>query len=69
MKQSFVAVILLNWNGLTDTIECVESLLRSSWQKLTIYIVDNGSKNKEARVLAEKFPEKNFLQDVSNRLL
>lgn len=50
-----IAVIVLNWNGLDDTIECVESLLCQTWGPLHIYIVDNGSGNNEADILETKF--------------
>lgn len=38
-----VAVIVLNWNGWLDTIECVESLLRSDYPNLHVVICDNNS--------------------------
>src|ERR1035437_8116597 len=38
-----VCIILLNWNGWTDTIECLESLLRSDYANYTIVVCDNGS--------------------------
>lgn len=36
-------IILVNWNGHQDTIECVESLLRSDSDDFRVVIVDNGS--------------------------
>ncbi len=36
-------VILTNWNGWQDTIECLESLIRQDYQNLDIIIVDNAS--------------------------
>jgi GT2 family glycosyltransferase len=41
-KRARLAVILVNWNRHTDTIECLESLLRSD-ERVRIVIVDNGS--------------------------
>lgn len=38
-----VLIIVLNWNGLDDTIECVNSLLMSSYKNIHILVVDNGS--------------------------
>ncbi len=38
-----VAVILLNWNAWTDTIECLESLLRSDYPAFQIVVCDNAS--------------------------
>lgn len=37
-----LAVILVNWNRHADTIECLESLLRSD-ERIRIVVVDNGS--------------------------
>lgn len=38
-----VYVVVLNWNGWQDTIECVESLLNLESKVYRIVIVDNGS--------------------------
>jgi GT2 family glycosyltransferase len=38
-----VCVIVLNWNGWQDTIECLESLWRLSQSDIQIIVVDNGS--------------------------
>lgn len=42
MNKSLYAIIL-NWNNYTDTRECIESLLRSSYSPTRIVLVDNGS--------------------------
>lgn len=38
-----VAVVLLNWNGWADTIECLESLLRSDYPDYRVIVCDNAS--------------------------
>jgi len=40
-----VAVIVLNWNGIDDTVLCFRSLLRQTAKNFVIVIVDNGSKD------------------------
>lgn len=40
-----VYIILLNWNGWEDTIECLESLQRIDYKNFKVIIVDNGSTN------------------------
>lgn len=40
-----VGIILLNWNGWQDTIECLESLYRLDYPVFSTIIVDNGSTN------------------------
>ncbi|MBQ6220864.1 MAG: glycosyltransferase family 2 protein [Methanosphaera sp.] len=41
-----VSIILLNWNGEEDTIECLESLKSVNYPKFDVYLVDNGSKKR-----------------------
>ena len=45
MKQNNLAIIILNWNGWQDTIECLESLFKGTWQQFSVIIIDNGSKD------------------------
>lgn len=40
-----VSIIVLNWNGWRDTIECIESLYQIEYNNFDIIIVDNGSKD------------------------
>lgn len=41
--QPAVAIILVNYRGWRDTIECLESLFRLTYQNRSVFIVDNGS--------------------------
>ncbi len=43
MHNSRVAVIILNWNGWEDTIECLESLYQINYANFDVIIVDNNS--------------------------
>lgn len=38
-----IAIILVNWNGHRDTIECLESLMRLACGDFVVMVVDNGS--------------------------
>jgi GT2 family glycosyltransferase len=38
-------VIVLNWNGWSDTIECLESLLRSDYPDFRVVVCDNASRD------------------------
>jgi GT2 family glycosyltransferase len=40
-----VSVIILNWNGWKDTIECLESLYQIDYPNYDIVLVDNDSKD------------------------
>ncbi len=55
MPDSSVTVVLLNWNGLQDTRECLESLRHVNYPSFRVVVVDNGSRNDEASALAADF--------------
>ena len=38
-----VAIVVLNWNGADDTLQCVDSLLKQDYRKFHIVVIDNGS--------------------------
>jgi len=50
-----IGIIVVNWNGFSDTCECLESLLRLNYPNYKIFVVDNNSENKEADSLEKKF--------------
>ncbi|MBU0508546.1 glycosyltransferase family 2 protein [bacterium] len=52
------AVIVLNWNGLADTRECLASLFRITGASFRAYVVDNGSTDGSAEVLQSEFGER-----------
>ena len=57
MTTPLVSIVVLNWNGLQDTRECLQSLLAQDYPSIEIHVVDNGSTNQEAAHLAEEFDE------------
>jgi GT2 family glycosyltransferase len=48
-----VSIIILNWNGWEDTIECLESLFENIYKNYNVVLIDNGSKNESANKLME----------------
>lgn len=50
-----VSIIILNWNGLKDTIKCLESLKKITYLNYEVIIVDNGSKGNDVEVLSREF--------------
>ncbi len=46
-----VSIIVLNWNGLTDTLACLESLRQLHYANHRIIVVDNGSSDGSVDVL------------------
>lgn len=58
MTEPKVTIIVLNYNGLYDTKECLKSLLKTSYSHYCIIVVDNGSLKNEAIILRHMFPDK-----------
>lgn len=50
-----VAVITVNWNGLSDTRECLDSLKNQTYQNLRIVVVDNASDGDDAERISEAY--------------
>lgn len=50
-----VAIIVLTYNGLSDTRECLRSLEKLDGERATVYVVDNGSTDGTADELAREF--------------
>lgn len=46
-----VVIIILNWNGIADTLECLDSLQKQSYKNFTILVVDNGSSDNSKELL------------------
>lgn len=49
--MSRVAVVILNWNGIDDTLECLDSLLRQTYTDFKLVVVDNGSTDNSKELL------------------
>lgn len=62
-----VGVIILNWNGLDDTAECLNSLIKVTYQKMVVYLIDNGSENNELPILKKQFENKLNIKFIQNR--
>lgn len=50
-----VSIVVLNWNGLKDTVECLNSLARLDYPDYEIIVVDNASRGNDAAELRRQF--------------
>lgn len=64
MNYAKVSIIILNWNGLEDTTECLESLKKITYPTYEVIVVDNCSEGNDAQVLKEEFGD--YIQLVQN---
>ena len=61
-----VEIIILNWNGLSDTIACITSLKNISYPNYSIVVVDNCSDNNEAAKISAAFPSIEVIKSEKN---
>ncbi|TEU12046.1 MAG: glycosyltransferase family 2 protein, partial [Anaerolineales bacterium] len=61
-----VLVIVLNWNGLVDTLECLESLACLDYPDYKVVIVDNGSMDGSVKAIREHFPDVTLIENEEN---
>jgi len=64
--MSKISVIILNWNGENDTIDCINSLLNQVDVELDIMVIDNGSKEESVSKIERKFPQLMVIKSESN---
>jgi GT2 family glycosyltransferase len=62
-----VCVVVVNWNGLSDTQECLASLAEVSYPCFQVLVVDNGSRGDDASILRAAFPAVTVLEAGENR--
>ena len=68
-----VSVIILNWNGWRDTVECLESVYQINYPNYDVIVVDNGSEDNSVERIKQycegklKISSRFFEYDNSNK--
>lgn len=57
-----VTIVILNWNGKNDTLDCLKSL----GTKHTIIVVDNGSQDNSVQEIQEQYPYVQVIETSTN---
>jgi len=66
MNLPSVHIVVLNWNGKSDTVECLTSLHSVSYPNRKIVVVDNGSTDGSEEAIKAAFPDVTFIQTGEN---
>lgn len=61
-----VAIIILNWNGLADTLACLESALALDYPSVDLIVCDNGSTDDSVPTIRRQFPSVTVLENRAN---
>ena len=59
-------MIVLNWNGWEATADCVDAVLKLSYENHSLVVVDNGSTDGSVAALRARFPRLRILETGEN---
>jgi len=65
LNQKRVAIILINWNGLRDTLECLASLANLDYTNNQVFIVDNNS-DENISAICDQHPNTIIIRNQKN---
>jgi hypothetical protein len=65
-RRPRVLIVILNWNGKRDTLECLASLEKVTYRQFTPIVVDNGSTDDSVPVFRSRFPQVPILETKAN---
>ena len=64
--QLRVAILILNWNGMRDTLETLKSVQRLQYDNFEVVLVDNGSTDGSREAIATAFPTVRLIAPPTN---
>src|SRR6266480_1839166 len=67
-RRPTVSVIIVNYNGASDTAACLEACRSVDWpqDQLELVVVDNASRDGSAELLRDRFPEVRLITSKKN---
>jgi GT2 family glycosyltransferase len=61
-----IFILILNWNGKENTIECLESVTKINYPNYHIVVMDNGSVDDSVLVIKKQFPQVTLIENKAN---
>ena len=61
-----VTIVILNWNGLDDTLSCLGSLEELVYPDYDVIVCDNGSTDGSVEAIRESFPQVTVVENGDN---
>ena len=68
MADPSICILVLNWNGVDDTLECVQSLKELTYSNAKIVVIDNGSTDDSVQRIKRQFTDVKIIELKSNLL-
>ncbi len=67
MNSPRICILVLNWNGADDTLECLDSLQNLTYAHAEVVVIDNGSDDDSVAKIKQAFPHI-FVLELSTNL-
>jgi len=61
-----ITIVILSWNGIQDTVECLQSVRSLKYDNFRIVLVDNGSTDDTVRTIRGQFSEISIIENDRN---
>lgn len=61
-----ILIVLVNWNGKKDTLECLSSLQNVTYPNFTTLVIDNGSSDDSVTSIRARFPDVPIFETKKN---
>lgn len=61
-----ISIILLNWNGIQDTLECLASVFAIDYPRYEVIVADNGSRDQQGQRIKQHYPQITLIENGSN---
>lgn len=61
-----VVLVILNWNGKDDTLECLASVFKIDYPEFEVVVVDNGSSDGSVPAIRQAFPQAHLIETGKN---
>jgi GT2 family glycosyltransferase len=65
-RRPRVVIVVVNWNGRTDTLVCLEALSALTYANARVLVVDNGSRDGSPELIEATYPEVILIRNGTN---
>lgn len=65
-RSPSVLIVVLNWNGRSDTLECLASVSKLAYPNYHVLVVDNGSTDGSVEAIETEHPDVEIIENGSN---
>lgn len=64
--EPLVCILIVNWNGGTDVLACLQSLFACTYANLRVTVIDNGSADGSPEAISAAFPQVHLIRNARN---